>query len=126
MDNFSARNLACHRSAQSVWDKRGWSGVTIEERVGPWIVSVAGTALLVVGARRGSLRGLHLMLVGASLIGCAAAGLCNPRDATVRWRQLTRPRPDSDTTGLMDSFPASDPPSSNLIGTVALPVAAVV
>lgn len=122
MDTINARNLACHRAAQSVWDKRGWSGVTIEERVGPWLVSVVGTALIVAGARRGSLRGLHLMLGGASLISCAAAGLCNPRHATVRWRHLTRPRPDSDTTELMDSFPASDPPSSNLIGTVALQV----
>jgi hypothetical protein len=126
MDSISARNLECHRSTQSVWDKRGWSGVTIEERVGPWIVSVAGAILLIVGARRRSLRGLHLMLGGASLIGCAAAGLCNPRHATVRWRHLTRPRPDSDTTELMDSFPASDPPSSNLIGTVALKEAAAV
>jgi hypothetical protein len=126
MDSINARNLACHRSTQSVWDKRGWSGVTIEERVGPWIVSIAGTALLISGARRRSLRGLHLLIGGASLIGCAAAGLCNPRHATIRWRHLTRPRPDSDTTELMDSFPASDPPSSNLIGTVALPRAAVV
>ena len=52
MDNVNARNLVCHRSTQSVWDKRGWSGVTIEERVGPWVVSVAGTALLIAGARR--------------------------------------------------------------------------
>jgi hypothetical protein len=120
MDSINVRNLACHRSTRSVWDKRGWRGVTIEERIGPWMASIAGTALLIAGARRRSFTGLRLMLGGAGLIGCAAAGLCNPRHATVRWRHLTRPRPDPDTTGLMDSFPASDPPSSNLIGRAAV------
>jgi hypothetical protein len=33
---------------------------------------------------------------------------------------MTRPRIDPTTTELMDSFPASDPPSSTLTGTVAL------
>ena len=119
MDINNARNLACHRAAQSVWDKRGWRGVTIEERVGPWLVSLAGASLLAAGARRRSLGGLQLMLVGAGLLGCAAAGLCNPRHATVRWRHLTRPSADPVTTELMDSFPASDSPSSNMIGTGA-------
>ena len=120
MDITNTRNLACHRATQSVWDKRGWHGVAIEERVGPLLVSVAGAGLLVAGARRRSWRGLQLMLGGAGLIGCAAAGLCNPRHAAVRWKHLTRPRYDSVASELMDSFPASDPPSSNLIAAVAL------
>ena len=120
MDASNAGNLACHRSARSVWDKRGWKGVTIEERVGPWLVSLAGAGLLIAGARRGSWRGARLMLGGAGLIGCAAAGLCNPRHATVHWRHLTRR--DSDrvvTDALMDSFPASDPPSSHAFAVAA-------
>jgi len=117
---INARNLACHRAAQSVWDKRGWNGVAIEERVGPWLVSAAGAGLLIAGARRRSWSGLQLMLGGAGLIGCAAAGLCNPRHASVRWRHITRPRTDPSATELMDSFPASDAPSSTLTGTVAL------
>jgi hypothetical protein len=119
MDTNSAGNLACHRAARSVWDKRGWSGVAIEERVGPWLIALAGTALLVAGARRRSWSGLELMLGGAGLIGCAAAGLCNPRDATVRWRRLSRPGADRVTTELMDSFPASDPPSSSAMAVSA-------
>src|SRR5215217_993087 len=74
MDTDTARNMACHRAARSVWEKRGWSGVTIEERVGPWMVSLVGAALMVAGARRRSWRGVHLMLGGAGLIGGAAAG----------------------------------------------------
>ena len=113
MDTDNARNLACHRAAQSVWNKRGWSGVAIEERVGPWLASLAGATLLVAGARRPSWRGVQLMLGGAGLLGCAAAGLCNPRHAAVRWRFLTRLATDRITTESMDSFPASDAPSSN-------------
>ena len=120
MDTSNARNLSCHRAAQSVWDKRGWNGVAIEERVGPWLVSAAGAGLVIAGARQRSWRGLQLMLGGAGLIGCAAAGLCNPRHASVRWRHMTRPRTDPSATELMDSFPASDAPSSTLTGTVAL------
>ena len=120
MDTNNARNLACHRAAQSVWDKRGWSGVTIEERVGPWLVSLAGAGLLIAGARRRSLRGVQLMLGGAGLIGCAAAGLCNPRHATVRFRHFARPHIDRVTTELMDTFPASDPaPSSAMAFSAA-------
>lgn len=122
METDNARNLACHRAARSVWDKRGWSGVTIEERVSPWIISLAGTALLIGGARQRSWRGVRWMLGGATLVGCAAAGLCNPRDASVRWRHLTRPALDRITTELMDSFPASDSPSWNAtaIGVVVV------
>jgi hypothetical protein len=109
----NAGNLACHRATRSVWQKRGWSGVAIEERVAPWLVSLAGAGMLIAGARQGSWRGLRVMLGGAGLIGCAASGLCNPRHATVRWRHFTRTRHDRVTSALMDSFPASDPlPSS--------------
>ena len=54
-----------------------------------------------------------MMAGGASLIGVAAAGLCNPRHAAVRWRQFTQPRWDRVAVESMDSFPASDPPPSS-------------
>ena len=113
MDTGNARNLTSHRAARSVWDKRGWSGVTIEERVGPWLVSLAGAGLVLAGARRRSWGGVRLIAGGASLIGVAAAGLCNPRHAPVRWRQLTQPSWDRVAVESMDSFPASDPPPSS-------------
>ena len=115
METDTARNMACHRAARSVWEKRGWSGVTIEERVGPWMVSMVGAALMFAGARRRSWRGLHLMLGGAGLIGGAAAGFCNPRHAAIRWRSLRNQYSDRVTDDLMDSFPASDPSSSSAI-----------
>jgi hypothetical protein len=121
MDIDSARNLACHRAAQSVWEKRGWSG-DHRRAVGPWMVSLVGAALMVAGARRRSWGGIHLMLGGAGLIGGAAAGFCNPRHAAIRWRSLRSHYSDRITNDLMDSFPASDPSSSSAI---ALGVAAV-
>jgi uncharacterized membrane protein len=113
MDIDKATNVARHRAARSVWDRRGWRGVTIEERVGPWIVSLAGASLVVAGARQRSWRGVRWMVGGATLLSCAAAGLCNPRHAAVRLRHLARPSADRVTTELMDSFPASDAPSSS-------------
>lgn len=119
MDIDTARNLTSHRAARSVWDKRGWSGVTIEERMGPWVVSLAGASLLVAGARRRSWSGIHLILGGAGLIGCAATGLCNPRHAAVRWRQMTQLSGDRVSVESMDSFPASDPPPSSAMAVNA-------
>jgi hypothetical protein len=117
-----AGNLAHHRAARSVWEKRGWSGVTIEERVGPLAVSLTGTALILAGLRRRSWTGIHLVIGGVTLITCAAAGLCNPRHAAIRWRSLTEGRPDPLTFELMDSFPASDPSSltATTVGIVAV------
>ena len=119
MDTDIVRNLGSHRAPRSVWDKRGWNGVTIEERAGPWLVSLAGAGLLMAGARRRSWGGLHLVLSGATLIVCAAAGLCNPRHAAVRWRQFTQPSWDRDASESMDSFPASDAPSSTAMAMSA-------
>jgi hypothetical protein len=52
MDRDNSRNLESHRAARSLWDKRGWSGVAIEERLGPWIVSLTGAGLFMAGTRR--------------------------------------------------------------------------
>jgi hypothetical protein len=75
--------------------------------------------MLVYGATRRSWRGVLYMMSGVSLIGCAAAGLCSPREAPVRWRHLRGITLDRITVESMDSFPASDAPSSN--ATAATP-----
>jgi hypothetical protein len=107
-------NLMSHRVTASVWDRRGWSGPTVEERVGPWLVAFAGAGLLAYGVTRNSWRGLWYVVGGVSLISVMAAGLCNPRDAAARWQHLRRDfTTDPITTESMDSFPASDAPSSN-------------
>jgi hypothetical protein len=92
-----------------VWDRRGWRGPTIEERVAPHIVSAAGAFLVVGGLNRRSWRGLGRAFVGAMLVGLRVAGLCNPRDAGVRWKHLFGDQSfDRLTNELLQSFPASD------------------
>ncbi len=93
MDHTS--NLTTHRAAASVWERRGWHGPTIEERLGPSLVSLAGAGLLAYGATRRSWRGLWCMASGAALIAWAAAGLANPYEVRARWdRNLRRPPAD--------------------------------
>jgi hypothetical protein len=56
------------------------------------------------------------MITGAGLIGAAAAGFANPREAATRWsrlRSVRQPPIDTVTRESIDSFPASDAPSSN-------------
>ena len=114
MNPTHATNLTSHRAPQSVWDKRGWRGATIEERVAPWLVATVGAALSVYGISRRSWHGAWWIAAGATFIGGAVAGLCDPSGESVRWRRLGR-RTDSDPVTLesLDSFPASDAPSSN-------------
>jgi hypothetical protein len=108
-------NLTPIRAPQSVWDKRGWRGSTIEERLAPWLVSLGGAGLFAFGASRRSWRGVPFMAAGGSLVVWATADVCNLRGAGVRWQQALRRRaePDQVTTESMDSFPASDAPSTN-------------
>jgi hypothetical protein len=117
MGSDSGQNLTSHRAAQSVWDRRGWQGVTIEERVGPWLVALGGLGMLVSGATRRSKLGAWFVVSGVGLIACAAAGLCNPREASIRWRHLRQRGVDRVTIESMHSFPASDAPSSNAVAT---------
>jgi hypothetical protein len=108
-------NLASHRAPTSIWDKRGRSGPTIEERVGPWLVSLAGAVLVVYGARRRSWRGAWWIASGIGFVAGAVAGLSDPHQARMIWRHhLHRDASDTITTESMDSFPASDAPSSNM------------
>ena|SRR5262249_30931312 len=110
MNALVSTNLVSYRAPASVWDKRGWSGVTLEERVAPTLASSAGVLLLAFGLSRRSLRGLGSAIVGAILVSCVAAGLCHPRHAGVRWKYLLRDRSsDRLTNELEHTFPASDP-----------------
>jgi hypothetical protein len=116
----NAANLMSHRAAASVWDRRGWSGLTVEERLGPWLASCAGAGLLAYGITRATVRPVHswrgvwFMIGGVSLLSGVAIGLCHPRAAAARWQHLRRDSTaDLVTAESMDSFPASDAPSSN-------------
>jgi hypothetical protein len=76
---------------------------------------LAGAALVVYGVRRRSWRDARWIAGGIGLIAGAVAGLSNPYRARMTWRHyFHRDSPDKITTESMDSFPASDAPSSNM------------
>src|SRR5438067_12514662 len=115
MTSNDTSNLVSHRASSNVWDKRGWSRrPTLEERVGPWFISLAGAALVLHGARRRSWRGGWWVASGIGLIAAAVSGFANPQQARLTWRHLQRDASDKITIESMDSFPASDAPSSNM------------
>jgi hypothetical protein len=111
-------NMRRHRSAHTVWDRRGWTGVTPEERLLPPLIAIAGASLIACGMSRRTWRGAFWCGVGIGLAVCAAAGLCDPRSASVRWRYLLNGNHhDYVDTELEQTFPASDPPAhmANLV-----------
>jgi hypothetical protein len=112
MPGEQSTNLMYRRASGSVWDKRGWHGPTLEERLLPWVVGAAGAAVVTYGARRRSWGGVACIVGGLTMWTCATTGLCNPRNAGARLDYLLKPRrKDRVTKESMHSFPASDPPS---------------
>ena len=112
MSGERSTNLMYRRAKTSVWDKRGWNGVTLEERLLPWVIGAAGAAAITYGASRRSWKGMAYALGGLTMWTCATNGLCNPRYASARLDYLLRQKErDRVTTQSMHSFPASDPPS---------------
>jgi hypothetical protein len=118
-------NMRPHRAPRSVWDRRGWTGVTPEERLLPPLIAIAGASLIIRGVERRTWRGAMLCGVGIGVVACVAAGLCDPRNASLRWRALLK-RDDEDYVDveLEHTFPASDPPAhmANLVRPVPGPI----
>ena len=117
-DHFT--NLRQHRSDVDAWTPRGrWSRVTDDPMVLS-LASIAGAALLLYGAARRRPNPGTWWLVGGAVVGCAAVSLRNgPWLQNARgWLQNTRfgsqtSLADVVTKESVDSFPASDAPSSN-------------
>jgi hypothetical protein len=109
------RNLMLARGEKSVWDEPGWSATLAAYDQERWIAAAAGSALAMVGARRGGLAGGLAAALGASLAVRAAMGkhdlrVCRTwmegalRDCGWRGRDVVGDESEQ-------SFPASDSPS---------------
>ena len=125
MESDNSVNLISHRSDVDVWQRRARRNWTIEERLGPWVVPIAGASLLAYGtycATRRSQRGVWWMMSGVSLLVCGAAGLGNPYRLRARGTQSFEQAVDVVTQESLDSFPASDAPSSNATTTNPRPL----
>lgn len=116
--NTAHPNMQLHRAPRNVWDRPDWRGVTPEERVLPAVMAIAGASLIAYGTTRHTWRGTLLSALGVAMEACVAAGLCNPRTASVRLRALlARDHEDYVDLELEQTFPASDPPAhmANLV-----------
>ena len=110
-DTFS--NLTQHRSEVDGWQPKGWWDSHADEEMTLSLASMVGASLLLYGVtRRRSDSSLLWILGGASLLGFAATGL--GAWPWLRGRSGAEHSPaDVVTQESLDSFPASDAPSSN-------------
>src|SRR4051812_41787745 len=107
-------NLTVQRGDKSVWDSRGLAGALSDYDQERWIAAAWGSALAVLGARRGGFGGGLMAVLGSTLAVRAAMGR---RDVHVarhwldeRLRESGWRAKDIVSESSADSFPASDAP----------------
>jgi hypothetical protein len=111
-------NLTLPRSEKSVWDKPGLSATLSAYDQERWFAAGWGSALVMLGARRGGFGGGLLAMTGIALAVRAAMGRHDFRvargwvDRTLReYGCLPRDAEDAVDNAAEESFPASDSPS---------------
>lgn len=109
-------NLSLPRSDKSVWDEPGWSATLASYDKERWMTAAWGSALTMLGARRGGFGGGLLATAGMLLAVRAAMGRHDLRAARgwihCRLEDLGySEREDVVDHAAEESFPASDSPS---------------
>lgn len=107
-------NIASHRAAESVWERRGWDG-TPQPALTRWLVGVGGGVLAIEGLRRRGASGSLFAALGGTLAWWALTGEGDLSGAR-RWFTQTLERApwqreDPVHEASAESFPASDAPS---------------
>jgi hypothetical protein len=111
---MASKNLIVSRSQPSVWDRQASSGIADYDRE-RWLAAAWGSALTMIGARRGGFSGGLLATVGAVVAVRAAMGRHDAAmvrhwvDRTLRARGWRPADVVEDSSA--ESFPASDSPS---------------
>jgi|SoiMethySBSTD1v2_1073268.scaffolds.fasta_scaffold00092_17 hypothetical protein len=121
MESHDFTNLRQHRSEVDAWTRR-WSGYrAADERIVLSAATVASIALVLYGARRRRSDSGMWWLVSGAAVGCAAVSL-----GIGQWLRNSRFGTESSSADVVtqesvDSFPASDAPSSNATTATAQP-----
>jgi hypothetical protein len=110
-----SRNLMLERGDKSVWDNPGLAATLSAYDQERWFAAAWGTALAMIGARRGGFAGGLIATMGAVLTVRAAMGRRDVRAARAwldtslrRWGYW---RADEVEEASDESFPASDAPA---------------
>jgi uncharacterized membrane protein len=109
-----SKNLMIARGERSVWDTPTFSSMLKEYDQQQWMTAAWGSALTVVGARRGGFAGGILAMLGATVAVRAAMGhrdYESARDWVDRVMRRGASRTDIVSEASDESFPASDSPS---------------
>jgi uncharacterized membrane protein len=109
-----SKNLMIARSDKSVWDKPTLSATLATYDQQRWMTAAWGSALALIGARRGGFAGGILAMFGATLAVRAAMGhrdYMAARDCVDRAMKRGAWRTDVVSQASDESFPASDSPS---------------
>jgi hypothetical protein len=122
-DHFT--NLQQHRSDVDAWEPRAWWQRVTDDHTALSLTVIAAAAVVLYGVtrRRSDSSMWGIGLVSGAVVGCAAASL-----GAGSWLRDTRfgfgsePPADAVTQESVDSFPASDAPSSNATTAAAQPL----
>ena len=108
-------NLTVARSDKSVWDKPPLSATLSTLDQERWAAAACGSALTMVGTRRGGFAGGLLAVIGATIVARAAMGHHDLRRARFAIERALGDRgwgvKDVVSDASDESFPASDSPS---------------
>lgn len=110
-------NLMLPRSEKSVWDKPSFSTTLSTYDQQRWMTAAWGSALAILGGRRGGFSGGLMATAGAVLAVRAAMGRHDMGvardwiDGAMKNRGWRRPDSDVVQDASEESFPASDSPS---------------
>jgi hypothetical protein len=121
MESDTYTNLRQHRSEVDAWRPRGWWDRVADDPVAMSLIPAATLTLLLYGTTRRWANPSAWLLVSGAIFGCAVASV-----STLRWRRAARTGAHESPTDVVtqesvDSFPASDAPSSNATTATARP-----